>query len=248
MIKFFRKIRQKLLTENKISKYLLYAIGEIVLVVVGILIALQLNNLNDERKIQDIKKVYYKQLLNDFQKDLEYIDETTQWLDSNKMKIASYKDIFKKPNLTTSEIIENIANLNWSNRDVSFQSNTTSTLQNTGDIKLMPLHVRDKLINLKRFQEGVESDSNKNNQQVIEMWNYASRLCGSSNLFFERLQNQPKFLEYVLEENRQIEIVLALESAQDSKEASEKNSHMRLEETRILINQLTTLIKKELKK
>jgi hypothetical protein len=248
MIKFFRKIRQKLLTENKISKYLLYAIGEIVLVVVGILIALQLNNLNDERKTQDIKKVYYKQLLNDFQKDLEYIDETTQWLDSNKMKIASYKDIFKKPNLTTSEIIENIANLNWSNRDVSFQSNTTSTLQNTGDIKLMPLHLRDKLINLKRFQEGVASDSNKNNQQVIEMWNYASRLCGSSNLFFERLQNQPKFLEYVLEENRQIEIVLALESAQDSKEASEKNSHMRLEETRILINQLTTLIKKELKK
>jgi len=49
MIKYFRKIRQRLLTENKFSKYLLYAIGEIVLVVIGILIALWLNNLNQER-------------------------------------------------------------------------------------------------------------------------------------------------------------------------------------------------------
>ncbi len=50
MIKFFRKIRQKLLTENKFSKYLLYAIGEIVLVVIGILIALSLNNWNGDQK------------------------------------------------------------------------------------------------------------------------------------------------------------------------------------------------------
>ena len=52
MIKFFRKIRQELLTENKFSKYLLYAIGEIVLVVIGILIALSINNWNENRKLQ----------------------------------------------------------------------------------------------------------------------------------------------------------------------------------------------------
>ena len=49
MIKFFRRIRQQLLTENKFSKYLLYAIGEIVLVVIGILIALSINNWNQNR-------------------------------------------------------------------------------------------------------------------------------------------------------------------------------------------------------
>ena len=56
MIKFFRKIRQKLLSENKpaspagrFSKYLIYAIGEIILVVIGILIALQVNNRNVSR-------------------------------------------------------------------------------------------------------------------------------------------------------------------------------------------------------
>ena len=47
MLKFFRKIRQGLLTENKFGKYLFYALGEIILVVIGILIALSINNWNE---------------------------------------------------------------------------------------------------------------------------------------------------------------------------------------------------------
>ncbi|KKO07869.1 hypothetical protein LCGC14_0052110 [marine sediment metagenome] len=58
MIKFFRKIRQKMLTENKFSKYLIFAIGEIILVVIGILIALQINNANEKQKAQgELSKV-----------------------------------------------------------------------------------------------------------------------------------------------------------------------------------------------
>ena len=59
MIKFFRKIRQKLLSENKFSKYLIYAIGEIILVVIGILIALSINtwNENKKNKIKEIKSL-----------------------------------------------------------------------------------------------------------------------------------------------------------------------------------------------
>ena len=51
MIKFFRHIRQSLILENKTSKYFKYAIGEIVLVVIGILIALQINNWNENQKL-----------------------------------------------------------------------------------------------------------------------------------------------------------------------------------------------------
>ncbi|GMN10037.1 hypothetical protein MTsPCn9_15480 [Croceitalea sp. MTPC9] len=50
MIKFFRKIRQKLLQESRFSKYLVYALGEIILVMIGILLALQINNWNEARK------------------------------------------------------------------------------------------------------------------------------------------------------------------------------------------------------
>lgn len=67
MIKFFRKIRQKLLDENRFSKYLLYALGEIILVVIGILIALQINNWNEQRKLQQIEK----QLLNELETSLK---------------------------------------------------------------------------------------------------------------------------------------------------------------------------------
>lgn len=62
MFKFFRKIRQNLLIENKTSKYFKYAIGEIFLVVIGILIALQVNNWNEKRIANDQSKIYLKNL------------------------------------------------------------------------------------------------------------------------------------------------------------------------------------------
>jgi len=62
MIKFFRKIRYKHMSENKTSKYAKYAIGKIILVVIGILIALQINNWNENRKLQ-LKSYDYLQRL-----------------------------------------------------------------------------------------------------------------------------------------------------------------------------------------
>lgn len=78
MIKFFRKIRQKLVSENKFSKYLLYAIGEIILVVIGILIALQINNWNEQRKLKQEQKVVLAALLGDFKTNKILIQEGTK--------------------------------------------------------------------------------------------------------------------------------------------------------------------------
>jgi hypothetical protein len=70
MIKFFRRIRQNLLSECKTGKYLQYAIGEIILVVIGILIALQINNWNEERKIKQKETIVLKELLTSISSDL----------------------------------------------------------------------------------------------------------------------------------------------------------------------------------
>ena len=78
MIKFFRQIRKKLLSENKFSKYLLYAIGEIVLVVIGILIALSINNWNDLRKDKFKEHVILKQLKEEYAANLEQLDGKIQ--------------------------------------------------------------------------------------------------------------------------------------------------------------------------
>lgn len=80
MIKFFRHIRQQLLTENKFSKYALYAIGEIILVVVGILIALQINNWNEARKSKIMAKEVYTNLLTSLEQDSMEVHRTIELL------------------------------------------------------------------------------------------------------------------------------------------------------------------------
>lgn len=75
MIKFFRKIRQKTLTENKFGKYLTYAIGEIILVVIGILIALSINNWNQERQQKKVLNNIYATIKADLQQDIVNIDK-----------------------------------------------------------------------------------------------------------------------------------------------------------------------------
>ena len=74
MIKFFRNIRKNLLSEGKTSKYLKYAIGEIVLVVIGILIALQINNWNENRKTRVKENVIVKSLYDEFMFNSKYLE------------------------------------------------------------------------------------------------------------------------------------------------------------------------------
>jgi hypothetical protein len=73
MIKFFRHIRQRMIKENRISKYLLYAIGEIILVVIGILIALQVNDWNENRARKELEVSTLKQLKANLQADIKDI-------------------------------------------------------------------------------------------------------------------------------------------------------------------------------
>lgn len=70
MISLFRKIRQKLLTQNKVTRYLAYAIGEIFLVVLGILIALQINNANETNKLQRKEVILLTEMKSNLQSDL----------------------------------------------------------------------------------------------------------------------------------------------------------------------------------
>ena len=83
MIKFFRKIRQNLLSEGKTGKYVKYAIGEIFLVMIGILLALQVNNWNDNRKKNRAEAQYYCRMLDDFELDKEQIESIQQSIDNS---------------------------------------------------------------------------------------------------------------------------------------------------------------------
>ncbi len=114
MIKFFRKIRQNLLSEGKTGKYLKYAIGEIVLVVIGILIALSLNNWNQNITFKNELKQIIIEVHNDLNQDLLYLNEEINNVkifnnnidnilnNGNKMSIDSLLNAITKVHSVTS--------------------------------------------------------------------------------------------------------------------------------------------------
>ena len=96
MIKFFRKIRYTLMEQNKTSKYFKYALGEIILVVIGILIALQINNWNENQK----SIIYERKMLKEVMEDLT-IDATLIQGQLKRINIfeESINQVMKNPNL-----------------------------------------------------------------------------------------------------------------------------------------------------
>lgn len=115
MLKFFRKIRQNSLFEGKTGQYVKYAFGEIILVVLGILIALQLNEWNDHRKQIKLEKEYYCRLLDDVILDEEQIQNLEKLaqdrLEASNMAVrlllaeqSEKIDIATQVNLSTSAI------------------------------------------------------------------------------------------------------------------------------------------------
>ena len=155
MIKIFRKIRQNLLIENKTSKYFKYAIGEIVLVVIGILIALQINTWNEQQK--NIKKRidYQRSLMNDINKDIASIDNLLIYIEESIAQHNNFTKRLSQPNASYDTLVK-IAKyefLGYFNNIDAFHSATFQTLLSTGDIGLFNEKTRTQLIDLNNQQQ-----------------------------------------------------------------------------------------------
>ncbi|PNQ73745.1 hypothetical protein C1T31_05265 [Hanstruepera neustonica] len=106
MIKFFRKIRYNLMNENKTGKYFKYAIGEIILVVIGILIALQINTWNQEHNNRKFEKEMMASIHSEFKNNLTKIktsivqyDKTEQAIRFLMSKIKASSEELKTENI-----------------------------------------------------------------------------------------------------------------------------------------------------
>ena len=131
MIKIFRKIRYRLMEQNKTSKYIKYAIGEIILVVIGILIALQINNWNENKKSIRIAESYIK----DIRKDL--ISDTLMYnaaIERARNTIAKNKAILtiEQPNTISSDSLDAILRVFHSMRIYQINNASYSKVLNTG--------------------------------------------------------------------------------------------------------------------
>src|SRR5690625_2330710 len=103
MLKIFRKTRQDSLVKNKISKYLLYALGEIVLVVLGILIAVSINNNQQKKVILKKEQTYLKGLQEEFITSKRKLNELLEVNEQNYLGAKTILEIMSNPKKSISE-------------------------------------------------------------------------------------------------------------------------------------------------
>lgn len=168
MIKFFRKIRQNLLSEGKTGKYIKYAIGEIVLVVIGILIALQINNWNENRKNRIAEADYYCRILDDFERNEKLIDDTSELI-NNKIKLCKelILDLNKIPN-DRGEILNKFV---YALRQDVFVPSTIAfeDLTSSGQLKLLTdLKLKNRLIQHSTFLNNILNLLQENRNEILK--------------------------------------------------------------------------------
>jgi len=133
MIKFFRKIRYDHMEKNKTAKYFKYAIGEIILVVIGILIALSINNWNEERKDQNRLLNIYSLIYNDFENDKLELKINLEFYNQKK----SVFDKVLHDSITSDLLDHGLSRL--------LGGSTTTILNRTGVNQLRELQNKDSL-------------------------------------------------------------------------------------------------------
>ena len=110
MIKFFRKIRQNLLSEGKTGKYLRYAIGEILLVMIGILLALQVNNWNNSRNEAHREQTILRNLHSDFNDNITELNRIYDGTEESYRSSVRLLEIIKGESPINPEEVEVLLN------------------------------------------------------------------------------------------------------------------------------------------
>lgn len=170
MIKFFRNIRRRLLRENSFTRYLIYAIGEIILVVIGILIALQVNNWNRNIQEQKLAKQYLINIQHDLRQDLQSLDRLEKAV-ANRRKAAN-------------EVLNNIKSNYYKNPGVflvqvdqagrfglpQMARATYEDLIATGNIQFMEKSIREEVAAYYRLDDFMKSSQELQKSRVFEQY------------------------------------------------------------------------------
>ena len=165
----FKKIRQSLLIEGSIKKYLLYAIGEILLVMIGISLAFQVDNWNENRIKKNVENKYYENIRAQITDDKELIKRQKDYNDHFMAQFNYANEIIENNDRskldTLGLIIRNLSNYS----DFDKQGNIYETMVNSGQISLLQ--------NLK-IVNGI--------RELEEVFNYVNRM---ENIHYDAMMN-----------------------------------------------------------
>ncbi len=160
MISFFRKLRQRLLAGNQLSKYLLYALGEILLVVIGILIALQVDNWNEERLNQERLRKYARVLMLDLRNDIKMVETSLFQASRNYRKIDSLRTYFsvtETQNLSNTDLYVLCHSITY--RPFEWNRSTLEEIKASGSLRDMENDsLKKKIIEYEAFSYHMDED------------------------------------------------------------------------------------------
>jgi len=152
MLFLLRQIRRKLMTENKFTTYLLYAIGEIILVVVGILIAVQINQAITLKEKSKRKMDYIHSMIEEIQSDTAAIKRIIGYSQSELDKLDTLKSALAEMSIQLKDLpnIRLTPNLGTL---TNFNNTSFVVMLNTGDLELFTREVRSALVKFNALQE-----------------------------------------------------------------------------------------------
>ena len=159
MLRFFRTVRKDLIEQGKLRRYIGYALGEIVLVVLGILIALQINNANEERLERKREAVFLANL----KVDLQYtIRELDRFIETRERRIESGQQILDYFNGQPLEDLNDFAyhNIFVQTWQRYYQNiNTFEELVNSGNLGIISSQgIKNSLMDLDLLYEKMKGD------------------------------------------------------------------------------------------
>ncbi|MFC7357690.1 hypothetical protein ACFQO1_08330 [Jejudonia soesokkakensis] len=168
MIKFFKHIRYKLMVENKTGKYLKYAIGEIILVVIGILIALQINNWNQNRLVSLEKEELITKLHLEFKENKRAIKN---YKIAEEQAMNSSITLMSLIGLSEEELVaHNLDSLlfeSFPSNEIAFANNAVNSIVQNGRLKLF----KDDEISTLLYQWNSLAEIRKIRLEKLDSWN-----------------------------------------------------------------------------
>ena len=200
MIHLFRKIRKELIKGNRTTQYLRYAIGEIILVMIGILLALQVNNWNENRKDKIIEQEYLNRLQLDIGKDHATLLFSKELADERIHQVEILSNAVQHPDslfTNTSEIIESIEKVTWLSY-LPLSKIVFNELQTSGNMTLIESKaLREKLATY--YAEANHWEMILNGQQYQKEFGIETAGILNNEMLAQIENSEPLYLEHAKE-------------------------------------------------
>jgi predicted negative regulator of RcsB-dependent stress response len=193
-----------MLTENKFSKYLLYAIGEIVLVVIGILIALQINTWNEYRKQKQVEKQVLKSLFQEIEKDKNALKQIDYQYKKDLLDISYFRKLYWKEQLSMAEALDLKKFFGFVNHDVNPNRITYDEMISTG--KLYYLSNENLVNKIIDYYELIDGHIYQSRQNRIEFRANFFDVSQMKEFWLTVYDNNNKELAYNFANNQNTEI------------------------------------------